>query len=172
MAKTICTSKAVYFDFEHPEKHPFDIEEIAHALSLQCRYTGHCAWHYSIAQHSAIMSFKVPAHLAYTALMHDTSEAYLGDVSTHLKSLLPGYKRLEKRVEKALAAHFSFLYPLPATVKEADSRMLMTEVRELLPSHTHSQDWPDAQPYDFGIARMTPEDAKVLFLNRYNELTR
>jgi hypothetical protein len=170
MAKTICTSKGVYFDFEHPEKHPFDIEEIAHALSLQCRYTGHCRWHYSIAQHSVLVSYQVPHYMALTGLMHDASEAYLGDVSTHLKSLLPDYKVIERRTEGALAASFNLLYPLPEEVKLADGRMLLTEVRDLIPNR--NQDWPDFEPYDFGIARMQPNEAKELFLNRYYELTR
>lgn len=172
MSKTICTNKAVYFDFENPEAHPFDIEEIAHALSLQCRYTGHCKWHYSIAQHSVLVSHYVPPEDALDGLLHDASEAYLGDVSTHLKSLLPEYKLLEQRVELAISKKFGIYYPTLPSVKVVDSRMLMTEVRDLLPPHAHSQDWPDAEPYDdFGIAQLTPDKAKELFLTRYYELT-
>lgn len=172
MAKTICTSKGVYFDFEHPEVHPYDIEEIAHALSLQCRYTGHCKHHYSIAQHSVLVSYQVPHYMALTGLLHDASEAYLGDVSTHLKSMLPEYKALEARVEEAISDTFNLIHPLPAEVKLADGRMLLTEVRDLIPNR-HLQDWPDFEPYDdVLIHRLHPEQAERFFLNRYYELTR
>ena len=47
-----------------------DIEDIAHSLALQCRYGGHVKFHYSVAQHSVILSYNVPKWLAFPALMH------------------------------------------------------------------------------------------------------
>lgn len=170
MSKTILTSLGHYFDFEHPEKHPYDIVEIAHALSHICRYTGHVGAFLSVAQHSVLVSYRVPPEDALDGLLHDASEAYLGDVSTHLKSLLPEYKALEARTERAIAAKFGTSYPLLPSVKEADGRMLMTEVRDLMPDGPR-QDWPDALPYNEIVVRPWSSDfAKVWFLDRYEEL--
>lgn len=150
MEPTILTSTGQYFRFRHPEEHKYDIEEIAHALSHVCRYTGHCKEFYSVAQHSVLVAMSLPPALQFQGLMHDASEAYLGDVSSPLKSLLPEYKALEERVERAISKSFGMPFPLDPQVKVADMRMLMTEKRDLT-VHTAqcNQEWPtDYQPFD------------------------
>jgi hypothetical protein len=161
----------LYFDFEDPTNHPFDIEEIAHALSHICRFTGHVKHFYSVAQHSVNCSWMAPKSLELTTLMHDASEAYLGDVSTHLKRMLPEYMKIEEQVEEALALKFGTFYPLPQEVKDIDGRMLMTEVRDLMPK-VKRQDWPKYEDYPgFNVVRSwPPEEAKQRFLDRYNKL--
>ena len=69
------------------------IEDIAHALSLQCRFNGHCDTHYSVAEHSVDVANKIldktgDALLSMTGLLHDAAEAYTGDVISPLKKLL------------------------------------------------------------------------------------
>src|SRR5689334_10911717 len=63
-----------------PQPEDIRIVDIAHALSLQCRFNGHTKFHYSVAQHSLIMSFNVPLQFALEALLHDAAEAYIGDL--------------------------------------------------------------------------------------------
>lgn len=170
MSRTILTVAGRYFDFERPEDHPYDIKEIAHALSQVNRYTGHTRYPYSVAQHSVLASYQVPKEMALTALLHDASEAYLGDVSTHLKALLPEYKVIEQRTEAQLAKVFGTIFPLPVEVKVADARMLMTEVRDLMPLGPR-QDWPDAEAYpDVHIRQWHSLRAETLFRARYQEL--
>lgn len=171
MSKFIQTCRGNYFNFENPEEHAFIIEEIAHALSHICRYTGHVGTFYSVCQHSYLASFLVPRELALDALLHDASEAYLGDVSTPLKSLLPDYRKIEARVEIAIAKYFGLRYPMPPEVKRADIQLLMTEKRDLMPKNERDNTlWPDVKPLEFEIVPLSPEEARARFLGRYKEL--
>lgn len=170
---TIKTIHGRYFDITKPFEFDYNIEEIAHALSNACRFTGHANNFYSVAQHSVFVSRMCPPGLALAGLMHDASEAFLGDVATPLKRLLPDYLRIEESVELAIAAKFGLPHPLPAEVREVDRRMLMTEKRTLLTTDEVDADhWPEGEPYDFDIRPLYPKEAKALFMERYYELAR
>lgn len=171
MKGTILTNEGEYFRFGQPEDHCYTISEIAHALSHICRYTGHAREFYSVAQHSVLVSYLVPKPLALCALLHDASEAYLGDVSSPLKAMLPDYKAIEARVEKAIAEQYLLPYPLPPEVKHADLRMLMTEKRDLMPTNSRdAEEWPDIQPINYKVRPMEPKLARTYFLRRFVEI--
>jgi hypothetical protein len=78
-----------------------NVSDIACALSKICRFTGHIREFYSVAQHALMVAELVQPRLKYAALHHDDSEAYLGDVSRHLKhsEFLSGYRVLEERAQ-------------------------------------------------------------------------
>src|SRR3546814_21184328 len=69
------------FDYSNPGKSSINIEDIARPLANNCRFAGHLPWHYSIAQHCVNVSRLVPDDLAFTGLMHDTSEAFPNDIT-------------------------------------------------------------------------------------------
>src|ERR1700757_1336901 len=73
------------FSLLEPQPDQICIEDIAHALSLQARFTGHVKYHYSVAQHCWYASQIVAPEFALEALMHDASEAYIGDMSRPMK---------------------------------------------------------------------------------------
>lgn len=133
------------------------IEDIAHALSMLCRFGGHCNEFYSVAQHSVHVSELLPHHLKLSGLLHDATEAYLVDIPRPIKSALPEYKVIESRlaevIEHALQPHV--LEPLqfehPA-VKAVDNIMLMTEARDLLNKH----------PAPWGLAHVIPDPTPVV----------
>lgn len=168
----ITTWSGKWFDILKPEDYEYDIEEIAHALSNLCRYTGHSNTFYSVAEHSVLVSRLVPDNLALTGLLHDAGEAYLGDVASPLKALLPEYKKIEDRVEAAIAAHFDLPFPSPPEIKEADKRMYWQERQGVADNGIRDRLWHQdlrATRKEEAIG-MRPEMARRLFLSRYEEI--
>lgn len=169
----ILTLAGTYFDFNAPEKFDFDINVIAHSLSNICRFTGQVREFYSVAQHSVIVSHLVPSELALVALMHDMAESVLGDVSSPLKSMLSEYRAIENRVEAAMAAYFGLPFPFPPEVKDADMVALATEKRDLMHAPEILEVWnmiEHVQPWHNKITPVSPELARQMFLDRWNEL--
>jgi hypothetical protein len=157
-----------------------DIEDIATALSRIPRFTGHTQQFYSVAQHSLLVSTLVPREHRLAALLHDAAEAYMGDMSTPLKQLVPEYKEIEKRVERAICARFGLVFPLDPCVKAADLRMLVTERRDLMPKPLPAFDgmdrvaWSDflsIEPMPWRVAPMRATIARREFVYRFHELT-
>lgn len=167
---TILMHSGEYFDFDSPETSNLTIEDIAHALSNICRFTGHVHRFYSVAEHSIHASRLVPPEDALAALLHDAAEAVLGDVSKPLKSLLPDYKRIERRVEQAIWAQWGLPDVLPESVKVADMQMLGIEQRRCMLNHDEWVGNTLAAWEEPTILFLTPAEAKRLFLLRYEEL--
>jgi hypothetical protein len=175
MTPSILTSGGTYFHFLDTERSAIDIETIAHALAHICRFTGHTATFYSVAQHSVLVSRLVPPEHALTGLLHDAAEAYLGDVAAPLKMLLPDYKAIEATVEAAVLGRFGLPATLPPNVKQADRLALAIEQRALMPMHGDVWDCELHPDYDRFKAQMVifpapPVVARKLFMARFWEL--
>lgn len=148
---------------------PFDI---AHHLSNLCRFVGGTITFYSVAQHSVLASLLVPEPDALWALLHDASEAYLGDVSRPLKhgGALEGYKAAERRMMEAVVLRFGLGYDEPASVTQADEVLLATEQRDVRPPRNYVPDNPDVRPLAGRIRTWTPEESRAAFLERLEQL--
>lgn len=171
---SITTYSGRWFDILKPEEYEYDIEEIAYALSNLCRYTGHCNSFYSVAEHSVLVSRIVPEELALTGLLHDASEAFLGDVSSPLKALLPGYKEIEHNVEAAIANHFGLEFPYRPEIKQADKQMYWQERQTVANNELADKLWHQDRRATRKVEAkgMPPHMARRMFISRYKEITK
>lgn len=154
-----------------PRPEEVDIEDVAHALSMLCRFGGHCNTFYSVAQHSVYVSYVVPPEFALMGLLHDAGEAYCVDMPRPIKRHLAGYRDIESRVWRAIADRFGVPYQLPECVHLADNAMLLAEKAQLLRAEPAPWSVP-GQPADITIYPMSPKHARDVFMGRFAELMR
>jgi len=147
------------------------LEDIAHALSMQCRFNGHILKFYSVAQHSVLASYICDEKDKLYALLHDASEAYLSDISRPIKTKLIEYNNLEKILQDAICKRFNLPTEMPESVKKADDILLMTEARDLLSTVRSGWGYDHITPLPFKITPMSQQESKELFIKRYCELT-
>lgn len=151
------------------------IEDVAHALSMLCRFGGHCREFYSVAEHSWHVSNLVPPEDAYAGLMHDATEAYLVDMPKPAKVALPQYKEMEDRLWAIVSARFNLPAELPESVHLVDRSMLHVEHDRLLPAIPPGETWGmGGEPLTIPrpvIRCWGPKFAEMMFLDRYKELT-
>lgn len=172
----IMTQSGRMFFFENPHPRSIVIEDIAHALSQICRFTGHVRCHYSVAEHSIRVSYlaeqKYGREFAKEGLLHDAAEAYVSDLNGPLKRLIgDGYKRWEDIAEKAVADVFGFNTAKSKEVKDCDGVVYLTEKRDLFPPYNLPfTSYPDKEPLPDPIIPMSSELARLLFLHRYQEV--
>lgn len=155
-----------------PRPVDINIGDIAHALSLTCRYNGHCRKFYSVAQHSVLVHDILPEHLKFQGLMHDATEAYVGDMVRPLKYSLPQFRQVEDVVWFAIAERFGIDPQMHPDVKAADNRVLMTEKRDLLKPSKHPWGLEHVVPLPKRICPLPPEKAERLFLKAFHACTR
>ena len=175
------TFKGRKFDYEKLSQKNIVIEDIAHALSLICRFNGHCEKFYSVAEHSYWLAKYFYENcdyddehrlsLARHALFHDAPEAYVGDIIRPLKT--SEMKKLEQRIYMAIAKKFDLSSTIPLVVQNADTRLLMAEARLLNPSwYSRLNEWDTRHfaPLNISLKLWKPATAEKKFLRLYNEL--
>jgi len=104
-----------------------DIKDIAHALSMMCRFSGHCKKFFSVAQHSLLVSRNLPQNLKLEGLLHDASEAYLVDIPSPIKQKMPQYLNVENNLMTIISKKFKIDWPTTPEVKKQDKCALEYE---------------------------------------------
>jgi hypothetical protein len=172
VSNRLLTASGVLVDIANPDPAAIRIVDIAHALSRICRFGGHVVvYPYSVAQHSLMVSEFVPPDMAMAGLLHDAAEAYLGDLVSPVKALLPDYLELERRWNLAIGERFGLgdqLANQHEAIKAADAVALATERRDLMPANPGWK--PPGVPYAQPVQGMGVEFAKDSFLNRFDRL--
>jgi len=162
------------FYFLDPNPEDIDIIDIAHSLSMQCRFTGHAKDFYSIAEHSLIVAELCPPEYKLWGLLHDASEAYLTDVASPVKPHLINYKLMERVIMEPISKHFGLSLDVPKEVHKADMEALRIEAYWLMKSK--GETWlinKGLEPMDSvpPLKGYNPEEAKEAFLKEFNRLT-
>ena len=164
---SVLTYTGRQYSFFDPKIEQIDILDIAHGLSLICRYGGQCARFLSVAEHSVLVSHLVSAPYALDGLMHDAAEAYCGDMILPLKIVNPDFQAIVRISEDAIGTRFrlSATYTDGGEVHYADRLAYHVERGVLFPSH-----YPRIERYAHLIRCWDPFDAKILFLRRFQDL--
>jgi hypothetical protein len=160
-----------------PDPEQLDANDIARALANQCRFGGHSRVFYSVAQHSVIVSKLVEENGGdpedvFAALMHDATEAYLGDMPHPLKHRSPlgkAFKEAETHLEQALNERFAIKPDVPE-IKRVDKALLATERRAFSAEDWHWPELDGVEPLDLELTAWTPDEAARAFAERYEEL--
>lgn len=156
--RAIRTFSGEYIDVFDPSPAHLHIEDIAHGLAYRCRFGGHTKNFHSVAEHCIHISDMCPPHLRLQALLHDASEAYIGDMPTPIKQCLPDFQSLENRLMEAIGLKFGFSPRIDPFVKALDKSSLEWE-------------WENKVLND-NVKSMEPERVKALFLMRFQQITK
>jgi len=155
----IRTVSGVYVNVFEPKPEMFNIEDIAHALSHQCRFGGHLPVFFSVAEHCINCDKIIHTPHRFDALMHDCSEAYLLDIPKPIKDKILDYLIIEDNLMKVLSAKFGFNYPLSDEVKKVDKAMLEWEWQFIMLEHKN-----------FHLPTFSPAEAKQKFIELFKLL--
>jgi hypothetical protein len=176
------TISGTRFSLDEPSSEDVHIYDIAHALSILPRFTGHTARPYSVAQHSVLVSQVCPPEHALWGLLHDAEEAYCNDLSRPVKKLMrqasynlggeSPFDVVARSVQDAICQKFGLPSREPDCVKEADNALLCTERRDLMGD---PQDWHHTNENGFSalperIVAWKYTQARAMFLERFREL--
>lgn len=154
-----------------PRASEVNIADIAHSLSMQCRYAGHCIRFYSVAEHSVLLAKHVSADNRLWALLHDASEAYLIDVPRPIKHSLGGYKDIESAVMTTVAEAYGLRGAMPAEVHDADIRICVDEKAQNMSAGPM---WgiDGLDPIGVQLQFWPPAEAEAAFLDTFAEIMR
>ena len=160
-----------------PDPAQLDPGDIARALANQCRFGGHSRVFYSVAQHCVIVSRVIEQRGgdiedAFAALMHDASEAYLGDMPHPIKHRSPlgaAFREAEGQLEAAIRDRFKIKADVPE-IKRIDRALLATERRTF---SAEMWEWPElenVEPLAVELTAWPPDKAAEEFAERYAQL--
>lgn len=172
-----------YLDLTNPRPEQFVLEDIACGLSKICRFGGHIHGWYSVAEHSCHAALALSAcdlNTQRAALMHDATEAFIGDVVKPLKTILqPNYGDIEKRLEGIIGEKFSIDFlSAKGMVEKIDHALLLAEKEAMTTKTSNESPWcsdtqaeslkPMVQSVSF--MNLWPREAEQLFLQIASKL--
>jgi hypothetical protein len=170
----IRTNSGKIFDYANTTMESIDINDIAHSLSMNCRFNSQINRFYSVAEHCIIMSRLASPENALWALLHDGTEAYVGDLPSPLKRLLPDYCEIEDNIMRVMCDKWDLPYDMPREVKRLDQMMLVAEIEEFFGKGASKRlfNIHDEEILDVRFEFMDFDTAKREYLNQFNILTR
>lgn len=175
-----------------PRAEDVELADVAHGLAMTCRYGGQCKSFYSVAEHCVLVSELVEMHarnaghhedevrhLARLALMHDSAEAYIGDMIRPLKhqAEMAEFRRAEVAIEVEIAEAFKLQWTPEAyeIIKRIDDRILIDEISQLMADPSAYLETPllrELSPLGAQLQCLSPAEAQQAFMARWTELAR
>jgi len=149
--------------------------DIAHSLSMICRANGHYKHFYSVAQHSIFCAEEaknrgLSKRVQLACLLHDGSEAYIGDITRPIKGMLHEYIEVEKILQQQIYTRFG-LADLSAEelhhMADIDDAMLNFEMTHLL-DNPGINDKTLVADYDLSFQMMS--QVRDAFIDRLSSL--
>jgi hypothetical protein len=166
----LLTLSGKWLDVLNPHVDAIDIQDIAMGLAQTNRYNGQLPRPYSVAQHSVLCARVAPPDLKFDALMHDATEAYVGDLCRPVKQQICKFREVEDQLEAVIRRKFGLCGEKHGVfVKEIDVRMLVTEAKQF---GLEWWDWWGVEPYDLVIDPWDWEEARREFLKAFVQLAR
>ena len=153
-----------------PRAEEIHIEDVAHALSMQCRWGGMVHTWYSVAEHCVRVAEILPPEQKLAGLLHDAAEAYLVDLPRPIKRSMPIYDEAEARIFRCVAERFGIPDVMSAEIHRADGIICETERRDLMPAmpvHLDKSRTMGAEPLPGIIYPWTQADARRRFLQSF-----
>lgn len=160
----------------NPQPNEINIEDISVALSKQCRFNGHCSKFYTVAEHSVRGAWLAEdwygKDVAREFLLHDATEAYMGDMIRPVKRMMPQFEEMEQVFWKAISTKFNLPYVHSKEVHYLDNVMVSWEKRDLLPN---AEEWPNLPDISgLGLQKLHPytdvEQIEALFFSQFKRL--
>ena len=175
----LTTSSGIDIDITAPREEDIIITDIAHSLSMICRYNGTTKYHYSVAQHCIAVT-KVVAKLGggveaqLYALLHDATEAYICDIPRPLKEMLPDYRAIEHNLNIVIMSKMGLLDISDKDkdiVAAVDYNIVYDEVSEVLESMPSWMNQYESVTTDRTLFRVKPSHiVRDEWLALYNDL--
>ena len=152
-----------------PRAEEIDIIDIAHALSMTCRFGGHSNIFYSVAEHSCHVHDILPPEHKRAGLLHDGSESYISDIVSPAKKFMPEYRSIEDRIQRVISEKYGLTYPYDPAIKDADVAVLVAEQEQIMGKPP--EPWLHMPPAaDIKCQGWQPNRAKMEFLYRFSRL--
>lgn len=164
----LCSGR--YFDLADPKPDQFTLADIAAGLSKICRYNGQIDRFYSVAEHSVWCAIQAavdghPTTCVAATLMHDSPEAFVGDVCRPLKRMLSNYADIERRAEAVIWGKYDLPTEFGTVVAEIDNAMLIAEKRVMFSrDDVVWQSEANTRTLITPFAHWTPAEAQERFL--------
>ena len=125
------------FSLFNPTVEQIDINDIARGLAFKGHFSGQTPKYFSIASHCILVKDLLPPdapkQLKLAALLHDGSEAYIGDMIKPLKIHLPVFQQIEDSITQAIFTKYHLDISLLAEVKKYDKTAQMMVENVLYP---------------------------------------
>ena len=121
----INTYSGLMVDLFNPTSDMINIMDIAKGLSYKAHFAGQKPLYFSIAQHSVLVYDLMRENvndekMLLLALLHDASEAYIGDMVKPLKNHLPFFREVEDKLMEVICERYALDFNKLKDIKRYD----------------------------------------------------